>query len=62
MYNASKMNVYITDFDETKYMSFFFFFTNCYEKITEFGTESARLLKIDLIVSLYTMINISKLK
>lgn len=32
------------------------------KNVIKFGTESARLLKIDLMVSLYTTINISKLK
>ena len=55
------MSAYRKDFDKTKYMSFLIKNDELLEKYNEimkFGTKSARILKRDLIVSLYTMINI----
>ena len=58
----SKMSAYRRDFDETNYMSFLTKDNKFLENIMNFGIKSAKLLKKDLRVSLYTTINILKLK
>ena len=56
------MSAYRRDFDETNYMSFLTKDNTLLENKMNFGIKSAKLLKKDLRVSLYTTINILKLK
>ena len=53
-----KMSAYRRDFDETRYMSFLMKNDELLKNIMNFGTKSTSLLKKDLVVSLYTIINI----
>ena len=52
-----KMSAYRRDFDETRYMSFLMKNDELLKNIMNFGTKSTSLLKKDLVVSLYTIIN-----
>ena len=56
------MSAYRRDFDETKHMSFLIKDDELFEKYNEIWEKSEITSKTNLIVNMYTMKNISKLK
>ena len=57
MYNASKMNAYRRDFDETKCMSFLIRNDELLEKYNETSDKVRKVIKKRFTSELYTMIN-----